>query len=264
MSAEHCSIRTLAKLIGKYIACAPAVPHAALFSKRLEIYRNDMLRFHKGNYDSMVKLPLECVNDIRWWITNLPIAEKSVICCDFDIAIFTDSSLEGWGIVMNEKSSGGQWDNEERENHINYLELKAVLLGLKTFCRELHNIHIRVRSDNTVTVICINRQGSTKAYLNDITRDIWSFAIERNIWLSAEHVKGSENIQADKESRQFNSDTEWMLNTNVFDSITKVFGVPDFDLFASRINHQVPLYYSWRADPNAVATDAFMHKWSRN
>jgi hypothetical protein len=59
----------------------------------------------------------------------------------------------------------------------------------------MRNKHIRIRSDNTVTVNCINKQGSVKYNLNDITRQIWLFALEREIWLSCEHIKGSNNLQ---------------------------------------------------------------------
>jgi hypothetical protein len=43
--------------------------------------------------------------------------------------ILTDSSKEGLDSVMNDLSTGGQWDERGRTNHVNYLELKAVLLA---------------------------------------------------------------------------------------------------------------------------------------
>jgi len=36
------------------------------------------------------------------------------------------------------------------------------------------------------------------------------------------------------------------------------------DLFASYLTKQLPLFYSWRADPEAIATDAFMQDWSQH
>ena len=41
-----------------------------------------------------------------------------------------------------------------------------------------------------------------------------------------------------------------------------IFGKPDIDLFASRINHQLSNYVSWRPDPGAKAVDAFSINWS--
>ena len=37
---------------------------------------------------------------------------------------------------------------------------------------------------------------------------------------------------------------------------------PDIDLFASRVNHQIPEFVSWRPEPNAVVTDAFNLTWN--
>ena len=36
------------------------------------------------------------------------------------------------------------------------------------------------------------------------------------------------------------------------------------DLFASRLNFQLPRYVSWNPDPEAVATDAFSINWSND
>lgn len=263
LQKQQLSIRELSELIGKLVACSPAVPHAALFYKRLEIYRNVMLKQEKGNYDSQIVLTQAELVDITWWRDNIKGSKKLVYISDPDCVIFTDSSLSGWGGVMSDISTGGQWDSTEREEHINYLELKAVLLSLQSFCREMSSKHIRIRSDNTVTVVCINKQGSTKVLLNDMTREIWSFAMERSLWLSAEHVVGRDNI-ADEESRKNDTDTEWMLKTSIFNKITELFCVPDIDLFATRVNHQVPCYFSWKPDPHAVAIDAFNQSWKQN
>ena len=42
----------------------------------------------------------------------------------------------------------------------------------------------------------------------------------------------------------------------MFKEIVSTFGKPDIDLFASRINHQLSNYISWRSDPGAKAADA--------
>ena len=38
-------------------------------------------------------------------------------------------------------------------------------------------------------------------------------------------------------------------------------GVPNIDLFASRLNHKVPKYASWKPDPLASFVDAFTLNW---
>ena len=50
-------------------------------------------------------------------------------------------------------------------------------------------------------VACINIKGSTKPACNDIARDIWLWCLERHNFISAVHIPGSTNIEADFESR---------------------------------------------------------------
>ena len=42
----------------------------------------------------------------------------------------------------------------------------------------------------------------------------------------------------------------------------KKFGKPNIDLFASRLNHKLYKYVSYRPDPSAFAVDAFSISWS--
>ena len=72
-----------------------------------------------------------------------------------------------------------------------------------------------------------------------------------------------ENVIADQESRSGNDNTEWQLNRYAFNLCVARWGTPDIDLFASRLNHQLPTYAAWRPDPNAVAIDAFTLDWSK-
>ena len=48
----------------------------------------------------------------------------------------------------------------------------------------------------------------------------------------------------------------------VFKQIVSTFSKPGIDLFASRINHQLSNYISWRPEPGARAVDAFSINWS--
>ena len=55
---------------------------------------------------------------------------------------------------------------------------------------------------------------------------------------------------------------DWKLNQAVFQRILATMGMMEVDLFASRLSRQLPRFYSWRPDPEAEATDAFMQDWS--
>ena len=64
-------------------------------------------------------------------------------------------------------------------------------------------------------------------------------------------------------SRKINDDLEWALDAAIFQEIVDRFGKPDIDLFASRINHKLKKYVSFRPDPNAMAVDAFSMPWTK-
>lgn len=81
---------------------------------------------------------------------------------------------------------------------------------------------------------------------------------------SAAHLPGSKNFEANFESRNQNEDTEWSLDKKNFQRVTNCFGQPDIDLFASRLNHQIPVYGSYKPDLNAKFVDAFSEHWGTN
>jgi ribonuclease HI len=135
--------------------------------------------------------------------------------------------MYAWGCI-NETTgecTRDTWSEIEQQCHINYLELKAGFLSIKHFCKNTKNCHIQLYMDNTVAVTYINKMGGKIKTLNDLTRQIWHWCIVKNIWISACHVAGVENKEADFLSRDKNSDMEWMLNTEVFQLVQKIFGI---------------------------------------
>ena len=146
--------------------------------------------------------------------------------------------------------------------HINVLELKAALLGIKALCSEFKSCHIQVQIDNTTAVSYINNKGGTHSQTcNVLAKELILWCKERSIWLSACHIPWVDNSNADSLSRKLNEDIEWMLNPDIFTKICRKFGTPDTDLFASRINHQLCSFFSYHPDCNAKAVNAFSHKW---
>ena len=47
--------------------------------------------------------------------------------------------------------------------------------------------------------------------LNTLSKQLWLWWVSRNIWMSTAHIAGKSNQQADLESRQKKTETEWML-----------------------------------------------------
>lgn len=94
-----------------------------------------------------------------------------------------------------------------------------------------------------------------------ISKEIWSWCEERDIWLFASYIPSAENL-ADLHSRIKPAETEYELSTSAFIYITKIFGQPEVDLLASNKNHKCQNYFSRFPDPHALAIDAFIVSWS--
>ena len=258
------SIQSLAELIGTIVASFPAVQYGQLFYRSLEIAKCEALRQNRGDYSAMMTLNNECRQDLQWWIANVESSNKLICHSPPGITTQSDASLEGWGAVRGEISTGGRWTHEETQRHINYLELLAAFYALKSLCHDSKDVHILMQIDNTTAVAYINNMGGTKSHqCNEISKAIWLWCIQRNIWLTATHLPGSQNILADERSRKFDDQTEWMLNKKIFFKITNVLGEPDIDLFASRLNTQCNTYVSWKPDPDATFVDALSIEWGK-
>ncbi|XP_045101188.1 uncharacterized protein LOC123498111 isoform X1 [Portunus trituberculatus] len=91
----------------------------------------------------------------------------------------------------------------------------------------------------------------------------FGIGVKNEAWITCSHVPGAVNLLADAASRKFNDRHEWKLNEDIFQELCKRFGVPSIDLFASRLNKQVPRFCSWLPDPEAEFFYAFSISWSQ-
>ena len=76
------------------------------------------------------------------------------------------------------------------------------------------------------------------------------------VHLSATHIPGDEFLMADFLSRGIFLPSEWKLETSLFQRICQVLSFPpEFDLFASLLNFQLPKYCARYRDPHAWKID---------
>ena len=257
------TIRHLAKVLGSLTSICPAICYGWLYTKKLERHRYLSLQKHNDNYECKVSTPTWCIQDLNWWKTNIHKAVAPFKQHKYKTEIFSDASLSGWGASCNNKRIHGFWTFDEKQMHINVLELKATFLGLKTFGNTLNNCEILLRIDNTTAISYINRMGGVQfPQLHAISEQIWKWCEKRNIWLFASYISSKDNYIADSESRKHKTEIEWSLEKSTFDNITHNFGFPIIDLFASRLNYKCKKYVAWHRDPDAHAIDAFTVDWS--
>ena len=254
----------MSSLIGTLVATFPGVEFGALHYRTLERDKDFALKNSKGDFDAMMSLSPSSKDDLHWWVSSLSLACRFINHGLPTYVITTDGSHIGWGACMGDVTTQGLWNLAERKLRINILELLAVQISLSALLSDVHGQQVRLESDNTTVISYINSMGGCHSLECDtITKDIWTWAIAKNIWLSAAFIPGKINRVADKMSREFNPKLEWTLNLSVFNKIVQRFSRPTVDLFASRINYQLPSYVSWKADPHASFVDAFSINWAQ-
>ena len=268
LSKDRFTIRFLARVVGKLVATGPANHYAQLYTKQLDVEKQDALQENKFDYDGIMSISEKARADLRWWLRNLSTISAPIYRGNADYILYTDASRNGWGCYdpQTKKSFGGRWTQDEQEMHINALEMMAIKFGLESICRSFSNCHIQVMTDNVTAMVTIRKQGSLQSIVcNKIARQIWEFVIERELWLTTGFCPGVENSSADKASREFNDQTEWSLDQQIFDSVCEWLQIkPNIDLFASRINYKIKPYASWQPDPEAKWVDSFLYDWSQH
>jgi hypothetical protein len=75
--------------------------------------------------------------------------------------LFTDASLLGWGAFLEGQTVSGMWSSTLQKDHINLLEMRAVLLALSHFKLCLESLSIVLATDNATVVAYLKNQGGT-------------------------------------------------------------------------------------------------------
>ena len=144
------------------------------------------------------------------------------------IQIFTDASKEGWVAHLGDFTASGTWSVPESHLHINFLELKAVLLALKRFQHLVQGKVVLVSTDNTTVVAYINKEGGMRS--GSLCALLWRLLCWcnlRQVVLKARHIPGRLNVIADKLSRQGQIiQTEWSLHQEVFNLLIQTWHRP--------------------------------------
>ena len=118
-------------LLGLMAPCIEIIPNARLYMRPLQLH---MLAHWKPTSRDM---------------------QRSM---NVTITITTDSSKTGYGGRMNDKMIfQGSWSHIESNQHINVLEMEAVLRTVKHFLPYLQGQHVLIRSDNTTVVQFTNQ-----------------------------------------------------------------------------------------------------------
>ncbi|XP_041372813.1 uncharacterized protein LOC121386080 [Gigantopelta aegis] len=135
------------------------------------------------------------------------------------------------------------WTPSERSCHINLLEMEAVHRACLHFRTVIRHRRILLRLDNTSV-------------------EILEWCDDWGVVLSAKHIPSSVDVLADSLSHRSPVQTEWMLHRTVDYRVLQLWGSPQLDMFATRLNSQLSVFVSPVTDPLALEYDALSMDWT--
>ena len=87
-------IRFVSSAIGMIIAALPAVKHGALHHSTMEADKNSALQLNEGNFDKNMTFSPQAIKEVQ------SITPEISTCTPITTIIYSDASLEGWGLLI--------------------------------------------------------------------------------------------------------------------------------------------------------------------
>ena len=263
LSCEARPVKSWQSLLGHMSSLEKFIPGARLRMRPLQFQLKQ--QWDGSSQSTIIQIPQSLGQDLRWW-NNKDRLSKGISLAPKNpqLQLFSDASREGWGAVVGELHLSGKWSQEDKLEHINLLELKAVWLALQQAEDLVKGKVISVFSDNTTALSYIAKQGGTKSWaMFDLVKDLTAWLEAHETTLLPQFIPGQKNVVADSLSRKGQIlPTEWTLHQEVCSQLWRLWGQPSIDLFATSLTKRLPNYMSLHADPQAVAVDALLQDWS--
>jgi hypothetical protein len=223
-SAKHLvKKKWMESFIGKLSFAAQVLPGARPFMRRLQ----DSILHVKRRSDLVVITPLVHA-DIDFWLDNLSSWNGAQVWRSSRqdaIHFASDASLQGFGFHLMSNGVPAHIDTKDWPSHlligngfsglydpthaqyhdshklIGWCELLAVYAAAVTYAPVLQNRCVIFHIDNLGDNHIINRQATRSPVLAGILRALYKLALTYNINISAEHIRGVDNVLADFLSR---------------------------------------------------------------
>lgn len=256
--------RQFSQLLGFLNSLADVVPLGRLHIRPLQFFLQEHWDSASQVWEALVPILPVVLPHLEWWTRRENVLTGVALLHPVpSLTLYTDSSLQGWGAFLEGKSASGVWSLVQQQEHINLLEMRAVLLALQHFKTLLVSKAVVLATDNTTVVAYLQNQGGTRCHaLFLLCKEILLLCLLSHIHLVVRHIPGTFNVLADCLSRFHNPvNTEWELRQVVFDSVVLRWDRPHVDLFATSLNHKLETFVSPVPDPLSFAVDAMSLSW---
>ena len=160
---RSCRVRTFMSLIGLLTATEKQVPLGRLHMRPIQWHLKKHWRVPES-LEKEIPISRSLHQYLQWWTQEENVLKGQPLHpLRHAVQIFTDASKEGWGAHLGDFTASGTWSVPESKLHINFLELKAVLLALKRFQHLVQGKVVLIATDNTTVVAYINKEGGMRS-----------------------------------------------------------------------------------------------------
>ena len=165
-SLPRCTVRQFMSLIGLLTATEKQVSSGRLHMRPLQWHLKR--HWHVPEVlEKVIPVPQSLHPHLDWWLDeNNVLNGQPLHPLQHAVQLFTDASNEGWGAHLRDFTARGVWSPLEGHLHINFLEMKAVLLALRQLEHLCKDQIVLVATDNTTVVSYINKQGGYEVRLS--------------------------------------------------------------------------------------------------
>ena len=179
---------------------------------------------------------------------------------DHSIQLFTDASNEGWGAHLEQASTKGLWSDRAKKAIHKCYRAEGGVSGPSKFQGPVPKPNSSGCYGQLNSISLHKHKGRThSAEMCTLLWKIVTWCHHYQIALKARHIPGCLNVISDLLSRSNQvQSTEWSLHPCSNISFKSGF----VDIFATGLNHKVPLYVSPVPDQNAWDIDALNINWS--
>ena len=121
---------------------------------------------------------------------------------------------------------------------------------------------VALYSDNSTALAYLRKQGGTRSStLNTVAQELLRLCEAHSIRLLPQFIPGHLKVLADSISlRNQVLGSEWTLCSQAVEELLRRWPAT-IDLFATSLNHRLPVYFSPMFDPQSAGTDAMLQSW---
>ena len=128
---HQCTVRQFMSLIGLLTATEKQVCAGRLHMRPIQWHLKK--HWHVPEVlEKVIPVPQSLHPHLDWWLDEANVLKGQPLHpLQHAVQLFTDASNEGWGAHLGDFTARGVWSPLEGRLHINFLEMKAVLLALR-------------------------------------------------------------------------------------------------------------------------------------